>query len=396
MRNDTLSLKDAVLEQYMSLEELQEEMQQFKGNDDYVPKYNIRQFFDEYRNRTDEKVYIDLVRKLNIEYIDETWQKADWIAVFIAGSIGILLDILITQTNVLKPIDRKISQIMKSGKTQSFKDALDNFSNSFRDGKSASIDFQDFKMYGPQSIHEQYSFGHDPLRFVEGILQIMSGDYKGIDKFGNIVSAQFGQGIPDIIFAVISYLAHMVSDLCNANSLPYPGTTFLMQFMDEKTRNTIAVAYGKQVYNSRNFIYQNLPSFLMSVIIHAWAIYDNWTVTKKINFFIGNNLKYQPMLLVSNAMVMTSNLTITVVREVMGKKGCALFRINWPVIANTIKHSIKYLANENKRINQNTKKIEALLIETNNNRIIETLSENGYLNKIEQEYRMYLKSMEEE
>jgi hypothetical protein len=392
MYNDTLSLKDAVLEQYIDLEELQEEMKLFKG-DSYVPKYSFRQFYDEYRNRTDDKVYIDLIRKLNIEYIDETWQRADWIAVFVAGSVGILLDVLITQTNVLRPIDRQISKIMRTEKVQTFKNALDNFSNSFRDGNSAPIDFQDFQMYGLKSIHEQYSFGHDPLRFIEGILQIMSGNYKGIDKFGNIVTASFGKGIPNILHAAISYIAHMVSDLCNSNSLPYPGTTLLMQFGDEKIRSSIATAYRSQLYNSRNFIYQGLPSFLMSIIIHGWAVYDSYIQTRKINFFIGNNLKYQPMLLVSNAMVMTSNLSITAVRAIMHDHH-ALFKVNWPVIANTVKHAIKYLMNENKRINQNTKKIEALFIETTNDRT-ETMSENEYLNKIEQEYQMFLKSKEE-
>jgi hypothetical protein len=394
MKNDTLALKDAVLDSYKELEDLDKEMHQFLGDEAYIPKYNFGEFYQTFRDRTDEKVYVDLIRKLDIDYIDETWQKADWIVVFIAGSIGVVLDVLITQTKILKPVDKIISTFMKSGKVQNFKRALDKFSNSFRDGKSAPIDFQEFDMYGLKSIHEQYSFGHDPMRFIEGICQMITGDYRGIDKFGTIITAKSGEGISEegilkIIQGVISYIAHMVSDLCNANSLPYPGSTFLMQFGNEKTRYSLAAAYRSQLYNSRMFIYQNLPSFIMSMIIHGWAVYDNYTQTKKIDLLIGNNLKYQPMLLVSNATAMTLNLTITDVREAIKHDHRALFRVNWPVIANTVKHSIKYLINEDKRINENGKKIKMLLEDTTNNRL-PNKSEEEYLQEIEKEYNAFI------
>jgi len=389
MSNDCLKLKDNILDMYKDIDELQKEMHHLKG-EKYISKYNFDKFYQDYRNRTDNKVFIDLIRKFNIDYIDETWQKADWVIVFIAGTIGSLLDILITQTSILRPLDIKIAKMMQSNKVTSFKNILDKFSNSFRDGKSAPIDFQDFKMPGLKSLHEQFSFGHDPLRFIQGIIQMMTGNYKGVDQFGEIVTAQFGQGIPNIFHAVISYIAHMVSDFCNANSLPFPGSTFLMQFGSQETRDALAAAYRSQLYNSRTFVYQNLPSLFISILIHGWAIYDSYTQTKKINFSIGSNLKYQPMLLVSNAMVMTSNLAITGTRAALGDLH-SLFRVNWPVILNTVKHSIKYLMNENKRINSNGKKIEELLIETKKNRLPrKTVDE--YLISLDEEYQVYLES----
>jgi hypothetical protein len=389
--DDSLLLKNAVVDAYKGIEDLQKEISEFKGDGIYNPKYNFTEFYNAFKERTDKKVYIDLVKQLNIKYIDETWKKSDWIAVFIAGSIGIILDVLITQTNILKPIDKKIAQFMQSDKMVSLKNALDKFSNSFRNGNSAPIDFQDFKMFGLKSIHEQYSFGHDPLRFIEGVLQIMTGNYRGVDKFGEIITAQFGQGIPNIFHAVISYVAHMISDFCNANSLPYPGSTFLMQFGSQKTRDSLAAAYRSQLYNSRTFVYQNLPSFLISVVIHSWAVYDSYTQTKKINFLIGKSLKYQPMLLVSNAMAMTSNLTITGVRAIMNDPH-VLFRINWPVILNTVKHTIKYLVNENKRINSNSKKIKLLLDETTNNCLSQE-TEREYLASLDKEYIAFSKTI---
>ena len=390
MNKDCLQIKNAILDGYKDLEDLEMEINYMRGDMICSPKYSINGFHNDLRSRTDGKVYTDLIRKLDIEYIDETWQKADWMAVFIAGTIGIALDILITQTSVLKPLDVKIAHFMHSDKVQSLKDLLDKFSDSFRDGNNAPIDFQDFEMLGLKSIHAQYSFGHDPLRFVEGIIQMMTGNYRGVDKFGSIITAQYGQGIPDVLQAAISYIAHMVSDFCNANSLPFPGSTLLMQFGSQKVRDSLAAAFRSKLYNSRTFVYQNLPSLFVSMVIHGWAVFDCYTQTGKINFLIGDNLKYQPMLLVSNAMVMTSNLGISGSRALLGEPH-SLFRINWPAILNTIRHSIKYLKNENKRISHNSELIGQLLEETEKN-LLPQRTVDEYLISLNNEHRIFSES----
>lgn len=398
MDENVNELKDIVLDAYKDVEDLRKELHFLKHDKPYKPKYNIKKIYSDFKNRTDDNVLLEMVREFDIEYVDEKWQKADWILVFIAGTVGIICDILITQSSILRPIDKNISKFMGESKTISnFQNNLDRLSHSFRDGQSAPIDFQDFSMYGPKSMHEQYSFGHDPLRFIEGIIQIMTGNYRGIDTLGKIVNVPFGQGtgvsFPGMIQAIISYVAHMVSDLCNKNSLPYPGSTLLMQFGGEGVRKEIEVAYRAQLYNSRTFIYQNIPSFLMSIIIHCWAIYDNYTRTRKIKILIGNSLKYQPMLLVSNAMVATSNLTINSVRAIIGDPH-VLFRVNWPVITNTVRHAIKYFILENKRIIENGKRIEAMYMESERNKL-EKKTEEEYLASMDDEYEEFEKSMGE-
>ncbi len=265
---------------------------------------------------------------------------------------------------------------------------LDKFSSSFLNGESASIDFQDFKMHGLNSIHEQYSFGHDPLRFVEGILQFSTGNFRGIDKWGDVVSSEFGRGIPNIIHASISYVAHMVSDFLNIHSLPYPGSTLLMEFGSDKVREDIAAAYRGKYLNSRIPIYQGLPSFFASIIIHGWAVYDHYARTKKISFSVQDSLKYQPMLLVSNAMISASNLTINSVRCLLGQPH-TLFRVNWPVLVNTVRHSIVFLRNSHNRILQNGKKIDGMYEELV--KAIKGKSVNQYLEDFESEYKVYLK-----
>jgi len=297
---------------------------------------------DYYEKIADKETLRNLKTKLSEDEINK-WTDADKIVIYIAGTIGMIINTLITQTKILKPVDKYISNKLKSKKIKNFKNLFDNYSNSFRKGDSAPIDFQDFEMYGPKSIHAQYSAGHDPLRFTEGILQIISGNYKGVDKFGNIQQSIFGTPVPDIFQAVISYISHMVSDFCNVLSLPYPGSTFLMEWGNDKVRKDLSNAFRSQLYNSRVFIYQNLEILLMNIIIYGYAIYDNYLKKHEINLFIGNEYKYQSMLLASYAMPCALNIAITGTKILITKNPHELFRLNYTTIFNTLKLSIKML-----------------------------------------------------
>jgi hypothetical protein len=288
------------------------------------------------------------IKKVENKYLDEyeSLSDIDKIVAYSAGAIGMILDTVITQTDILKPLDKKVAQIMRSKNIKKFQDLLDNFSNSFRSGTPAPIDFQEFKMFGPISTHAQYSFGHDPIRFIEGILQIMSGDYKGVDKFGTIITSSYGDPVFGTIQAIVSYIAHMISDFCNVQSLPYPGSTFLMEFGTDKVRKDLSTAFRSQLYNARTYIYQNIPCFVIDIIIYSYAIYDHYTKRKKIDLLVGNSKKYQTMVLISNAMTSGLNLAISGLRAGVLKDPRAIFRINFPALKNTLVKSVKYIVSD--------------------------------------------------
>jgi len=286
------------------------------------------------------------IKKASSDPIIDEYKKMndiDKILAYIAGSIGVILDILITQTSILRPVDTMITNMMRSKKIKKFKDLLDAYSNSFRDGASAPIDFQEIDMYGINSIHAQYSFGHDPMRFIEGILQILSGDFRGVDKFGNIIVEKYSEPVFGIIQAIISYIAHIISDFCNIQSLPYPGSTFLIEFGTDKIRKDLSTAFRSQLYNARTYVYQNIPCFVIDIIIYSYAIYDHFTKTKKIDFLIGKQKKYQTMSLISNAMTSGTNLAVSGFRTIILKDPRAIFRVNFPALKNTLFKSIKYI-----------------------------------------------------
>ncbi len=152
----------------------------------------------------------------------------------------------------------------------------------------------------------------------------------------------------------------MISDYLNLNSLPYPGSTLLMEFGSQETRDMIAAAYRGQLYNSRIFTYQKLPSLVMSIIIHGWAVYDNWTRNREINFKISNSFKYQPMLLLANALVSVENLTVNGIRGFVFKDPKALLSINFPVIIETLKQTSKYFKIQKRGIEENEIRIREL------------------------------------
>lgn len=358
------------------------------------PNYKKSDYYfslDKYLSQNHSVDLKPIIQKLNINYLDDSWSKADWAIVFIASTVGTIADVLINQTKVLKPVENKIKTFLQTNpKVNNLKRQLDTFSNSFRNGDSAPIDFQDFDMAGLKSVHEIYSFGHDPLRFIEGIAQFITGNYRGVDKFGVIIDAKFGSPIENVFFAVISYVAHMLSDFLNAQGLPYPGASLLMQFGDDKVRSKVTAAYRSQLINTRTAIYQGLPCLLISLIIHSYAIYDNYVNTGKINLLIGKNTKYQPMLLLANATVALENISVVTVRTLIGDHN-AFFKINWPVVTNTIKHSVKYLVNESKKIQQNQININQLEQKVNSYKY-EKKSVEEYMDDLDKEFLEFEKN----
>ena len=304
----------------------------------------------------DNKELSKILKKLDIKYIDDTWNKTDWVVVVLSGILGSIVDILITQTKILKPLDKKIREKLDGS---NFKKLLESLSIKTYDNKSVPIDFQDFEMPGLRSLHEIFSSAHDPIRFIEGIAQMMSGEFKGFDRFGVKIEKSIIDSPPSIIQSVVSYFLHMLADFCNANSLPYPGSTIIAQFGSQEVRDKIAAAYRKKVFNSRIFIYHGFPALILEICINIWAICDYYNLSKKIDLFAGKRNKYCEMLLVANSIVMFQNLGINSLRLKSGQMD-ALFRVNWLQIVNTIKYTVTVLRNENKKQNKIIKDIDEL------------------------------------
>jgi hypothetical protein len=234
------------------------------------------------------------------------------------------------------------------------KDLLENISKKLQglgiNGSKgiAPIDFQDFQMHGLKSIHEIYSFGHDPLRFINGITQMMSGEFIGVDRYGNPLKAAFGLPQPDPFLATLSWLAHIMGDFCNSTSTPYPGATFLMEFGNAETRTHMTAAY-RAGWNSRSFVYQGLAFTLVEAVLWGNELFKNYDRCRKISFEVEDRRKFTEMRLVAHSMVTGQNLIVNGLRAYFGDSR-ALIRVNFPSVMFTLKTAVNLLIENQKEM----------------------------------------------
>lgn len=292
----------------------------------------------------DKDLLKETVSNFGLEYIDNSWRDRDKALVFLASLLGITVDILINQTTLLKPLDLQIKGALSES---DFQKGLEKFNKSLHDGGSNPIDFQDFEMHGLKNLHEQYSFGHDLLRPLNGIYQIMSGQYMGVDKLGNLIKrADFGNHVPNFFAASISWFSHLMADFCNKLSLPYPGSTFLMEHGPEKLRSKIAAAYRNGDWNARTFAYQGLAPLLVNFIFTVNNVLENLDKTGEFSFAPQNTVRWREMRITANAIVVAQNLAVNGARAYFGDPK-VFFRINTPAMMMTIKEGV-LLLNENR------------------------------------------------
>jgi hypothetical protein len=226
-------------------------------------------------------------------------------------------------------------------------------------GGSAPIDFQDFAMAGARSIHEVYSTGHDPLRFIEGISQFLTGQFVGFDRYGKPITAVFGATAGNPAVAIAAFAAHMIADFCNANSLPYPGATLLAQFGSQETRDHVAAAYRGQLWNARTFAFQSMAPLCAEIIVRIYAAMRAYEraarpmprtaqpmpparcVGQAVSAFFGgvDGERTRRMLLISHAVIAGQNILVSGARVALGEPH-AIFRLNLPVIMAAARYAV--------------------------------------------------------
>ena len=165
----------------------------------------------------------------------EKWTKSDFIAVFIAAAIGSLADIVLSDRNNAL-----------TGTKSDFSKWLNGFHT--HEG-GAPIDYQGKNFGG--GFHRGLSKGHDILRFIEGIMMFQNGQFEAI-RYENgiaqrIIRTANQYGTPyeqlSIAEAIARYAKHMFADLFSTCSLPFPGSSFLVEADNRTLRKFAADMY---------------------------------------------------------------------------------------------------------------------------------------------------------
>lgn len=192
---------------------------------------------------------------------NEKWEKADFVAVFIAASIGSLVDLFVSDRN------NKFT-----GKGSDFSQWIDQFHK--HDGGSP-LDYQG-KHFGG-GFHRGLSKGHDVIRFIEAIIMIKNGKFEGVRYIDGVahkvVSSvnQYGTAYEQLglIESALKYAKHMFADLFSTCSLPFPGSSFLVECSNRDLRKLAATMY-QNGFNLKNIMIQSLSTIIVEVILRIY------------------------------------------------------------------------------------------------------------------------------
>ena len=307
----------------------------------------------DYHSLVTESELIEIEKELNRPLLRrEKWEKADFVAVFIAASIGSLVDLILSDRN------NKFT-----GKGSDFSKWLDQFHQ--HDG-GGPIDYQG-KGFGG-GFHRGLSKGHDVLRFIEAIIMFKNGQFEGVRYIDGVahkvVSSvnQYGTPYEQLgwIEAMLKYAKHMFTDLFSTCSLPFPGSSFLFECSDRDLRKLAATMY-QNGFNLKNIMIQSLSTIIVEVIIRIYfgiksvqnynsefeltEDYSNFTAIKE---FIKPSSKEKlfEMFLLAHSIVTAVNVGKVIIKkspwELNVTEIISVIRYSIPVVNGVIERNSEY------------------------------------------------------
>ena len=289
----------------------------------------------------------------------EKWVKGDFVAVFIASSIGSLADIILgTRDNKLTGADPR----------RGFQSDFSKWLNQFHEHEGgAPIDYQGTGFGGP--FHRGLSKGHDVLRFIEAIVMFKNGQFAGTrymdgvpHKFISSVN-QYGTTYEQLstIGAILKYTKHMFADLFSTCSLPFPGSSFLVESNNRQLRKFAADMY-QNGFNIKNIMNQSVSTIIIEIILRVYhsvhsvqkykyefELDDDYSNFREVShlFKQESKEKLNEMLLVSHAIVTAINMGKVIINkapwEINITEIFSVFRYGVKVISNVTKRNSEYL-----------------------------------------------------
>lgn len=306
----------------------------------------------DYHNLVPEDVLMELEAELNLPLPrKEKWVKADYVAAFIAASIGSLADFILSNRNN-----------SLTGKNSDFSKWLNKFHQ--HEG-GAPIDYQGPGFGG--GYHRGLSKGHDVLRFIEAILMFKNGQFEGIrftDGVGKKIVSNINQNgtlYQELgwIEAILKYTKHMFADLVSTCSLPFPGSSFLVESSNRELRKLAATMYHNG-FNLKNIMTQSLSAILVEIILRVYfgiqsmnklkniELEEDYSNVQLVKEFINpiSKEKLFEMLLLSHSIVSGVNIGKVVIKkspwEINVAEIISVVRYAVPVVKSAVERNSEY------------------------------------------------------
>lgn len=278
-------------------------------------------------DKISEAEFIQLVMR-DIEYIDTRplfkesipFDRWDWIVIGITSTIAGLADIMLGKPSGFKEPNINNNSFGGLGKKLKEFELTNN-----------PIDYQDLKSFGGD--HRLFSYGHDLLRFFEGVRQTTAGEYAGISSgISGEVIKEFANYSPlSFEKAIIINIIHLMKDFCTARSLPIPGMTILANLNNDKMPEFAEKMYIDGGFNLRTVSGQILSVTIIELVIRVYLYIKHFNKDYKKEL---KDEKLNKMLITSHCIAMLFNLgKVAVTKNPL--------MLNVPQLMMIVKYSLK-------------------------------------------------------
>jgi len=131
------------------------------------------------------------------------------------------------------------------------------------------------------NTHRDLSLGHDPLlALVAGVKDVMGGDMTTIGRYGQIVVMEGSRApVGDPLQAIVTVIAHLLSDAFTPRGIPAPGWTMLSALpygslgQDGDAISKRAVQMYAKGYDSRHFLTMSASVVAAEPVLRAyWSL----------------------------------------------------------------------------------------------------------------------------
>ena len=232
------------------------------------------------------------------------WDKGDYIAVFLAGLLGGLADIFVGKPGGYSEMKIKNNSFFGIGKYLKEYDLKNNPIDKTIPGASCGD-------------HRLFSYGHDLLRFAQGLRVVLTGKGKlGISPLGGeleILSIPENYKTPEQLWqGVLVLLLHLFKDFWTARSLPLPGSTWIAKINNSEMPKLLDELTNEHEVNLRQMSGQVISLTTIEIIIRIWLLLKY----KDENFSAKQiDSKRSQMLLVGHSVAMLFNVGKIIVTQ---------------------------------------------------------------------------------